>query len=71
MTGDLDTRPLAQTLTAMRARFAAALARADTKALAELYTADATLLPPAASPISGREAIKPASKPASSRSGSK
>lgn len=58
MTGDLDTRPFAQTLADMRARFAAALGRADTEALAALYTADATLLPPAAAPINGREAIR-------------
>ena len=57
MTGDLETRPLAQALAEMRARFVAALSRADTEALAALYTADATLLPPAAAPISGREAI--------------
>lgn len=58
MTGDLDTRPLAQALAETRARFAAALGRADSEALAALYTADATLLPPAAAPINGREAIK-------------
>ena len=40
------------------ARFVAALGRADTATLAELYTADATLLPPAAAPLSGREAIR-------------
>ena len=58
MTGDLDTRPLAQALADMRARFVAALSRADAEALAALYTEDATLLPPAAAPISGREAIR-------------
>jgi uncharacterized protein (TIGR02246 family) len=58
MTGDLDTRPLAQALAETRASFIAALSRADTEALAALYTADATLLPPDAAPISGREAIK-------------
>jgi uncharacterized protein (TIGR02246 family) len=58
MTGDLDTRPLALALAETRARFVAALSRADTEALAALYTADATLLPPAATPISGREAIR-------------
>lgn len=58
MTGDLETRPLAQALAEARATFVAALSRADTEALAALYTADATLLPPAASPISGREAIR-------------
>jgi uncharacterized protein (TIGR02246 family) len=58
MTGDLDTRRLAQALAELRATFAAALGRADTEALAALYTADATLLPPAADPISGREAIR-------------
>ena len=42
----------------MRAEFVAALTRADTDALAALYTADATLLPPSAGPISGREAIR-------------
>ena len=41
-----------------RATFIAALGRADTEALAAHYTADATLLAPAAAPISGREAIK-------------
>jgi len=35
-----------------------ALAQADTEALAALYTEDATLLPPSAAPISGRDAIK-------------
>jgi uncharacterized protein (TIGR02246 family) len=58
MTGDLDTRPLAQELAELRARFVAALSRADTEALAALYTADATLLPPAAAPINGRAAIR-------------
>ena len=58
MTGDLDTRPLAQALAETRATFVAALGRADSEALAALYTADATLLPPAAAPISGREAIR-------------
>ncbi len=58
MSGDLGTRPLAQTLAETRARFVAALGRADAEALAELYTADATLLPPAAAPISGRQAIR-------------
>jgi ketosteroid isomerase-like protein len=58
MTGRLDLRPLAQALAETRATFVAALGRADTQALAALYTADATLLPPAAAPISGREAIR-------------
>jgi len=58
MSGRLDTRPLAQALAETRARFVAALGRADSEALAALYTADATLLPPAAAPIKGREAIK-------------
>lgn len=58
MTGDLDTRRLARALAETRATFVAALGRADTETLAALYTADATLLPPAAAPISGREAIK-------------
>lgn len=48
MTGEPDTS----------ARFVAALGRADTATLATLYTADATLLPPAAAPISGRDAIR-------------
>ena len=48
MTGEPDTS----------ARFVAALGRADTTTLAALYTADAMLLPPAAAPISGREAIR-------------
>ena len=58
MSGGLDTRPLAQALAETRATFVAALGRADSEALAALYTADATLLPPAAAPISGREAIR-------------
>jgi ketosteroid isomerase-like protein len=58
MTRDLDTRPLAQALADTRARFVAALGRADTEALAAHYTSDATLLPPAAAPINGREAIR-------------
>ncbi|HST14382.1 MAG TPA: DUF4440 domain-containing protein [Gaiellaceae bacterium] len=58
MPDDLDTRPLEQGLDAARATFVAALGRADTETLAALYTADATLLPPAAAPINGREAIR-------------
>lgn len=58
MTGDLDTRPLARTLGDLRATFVAALGRADTEALGALYTADATLVPPDAAPIRGREAIR-------------
>jgi ketosteroid isomerase-like protein len=58
MTGDPDTRLLKQILADARATFVAALGRADTDTLAALYTADATLLPPAAAPINGREAIK-------------
>ncbi len=58
MSGGLDTRPLARALADARATFVAALGRADSEALAALYTADATLLPPAAAPISGREAIR-------------
>ena len=58
MTGDLETRPLAEALAEMRASFIAAISRADMEALAALYTADATLLPPAAAPIRGREAIR-------------
>ena len=54
MTADVDARALAET----RASFIAALGRADAETLAALYTADATLLPPAAAPISGREAIR-------------
>src|SRR5690242_4339772 len=53
MVGDL-----AQALAETRSTFVAALGRADTEALAALYTADATLLPPAAGPISGRDAIR-------------
>jgi uncharacterized protein (TIGR02246 family) len=55
---ELDTRPLERALAEARATFVAALARADTEAIAALYTADATLLPPAAEAICGREAIK-------------
>jgi uncharacterized protein (TIGR02246 family) len=51
---NLDTRRVARA----RAQFVAALGRADTEALAALYTEDATLLPPSAEPISGREAIR-------------
>jgi ketosteroid isomerase-like protein len=40
------------------ARFVVALGRAETETIAGLYTADATLLPPATAPISGREAIR-------------
>ena len=58
MSGDLDTGALAQALAEARARFVAALSRGDPGALAALYTVDATLLPPAAAPISGREAIR-------------
>jgi ketosteroid isomerase-like protein len=58
MTGELDSRLLEQILADTRAAFIAALGRADTETLAGLYAADATLLPPAAAPISGREAIK-------------
>jgi ketosteroid isomerase-like protein len=58
MTGELDSRLLEQILADTRASFIAALGRADTETLAGLYAADATLLPPAAAPISGREAIK-------------
>jgi ketosteroid isomerase-like protein len=58
MSRGLDTRPLAQALAETRARFVAALGRADSEALAALYTADATLLPPAAAAINGREAIQ-------------
>ena len=47
-----------QKLSAARATFVAALGRADAETLAMLYTADATLLPPAAEPIGGREAIR-------------
>lgn len=57
MAGDPDTRALARVLADLRATFVAALARADTKTLAAQYTEDATLLPPAAAPISSREAI--------------
>ncbi len=56
MAGHLD--PLAQALAETRATFVSALGRADTEALAGLYTADATLLPPASAPITGREAIR-------------
>jgi ketosteroid isomerase-like protein len=58
MSGGLDTRPLARALADMRATFVTALGQADTETLAALYTADATLLPPAAAPINGREAIR-------------
>jgi ketosteroid isomerase-like protein len=58
MTGGVDTRPLAQALAETRATFVAALSRADSEALAALYTVDATLLPPAAAPINGRGAIR-------------
>jgi ketosteroid isomerase-like protein len=58
VTVDLDTRALAEALADLRATFVAALARADTETLAGQYTQDATLLPPAAAPISGRDAIK-------------
>jgi uncharacterized protein (TIGR02246 family) len=58
MNAEFPLRPLAQALAETRASFVAALGRADTEALAALYTPDATLLPPAATPISGREAIK-------------
>jgi len=54
---DVDTRPLAQALAETREAFVAALAGADADEIASLYTADATLLPPDAAPISGREAI--------------
>ena len=53
-----DLRSLAQVLDELRTTFVAALNRADTEALAALYTADAMLLAPAAAPISGREAIR-------------
>jgi len=53
MTGDID-----QALAEIRATFVAALGRADAETLAALYTADATLLPPAAAPLTGREAIR-------------
>jgi ketosteroid isomerase-like protein len=55
---DYDTRRLEHALGETRAAFVAALARADTDALAAIYAADATLLPPAADPIHGREAIR-------------
>jgi ketosteroid isomerase-like protein len=58
MAGDLDTRPPAQALAETRARFVAAVSRADAEALAALYTADATLLPPGTAPINGSEAIR-------------
>ena len=58
MTGEPDPRRLEQALAETRAMFVDALGRADTEALAALYTADATLLPPAATPISGREGIR-------------
>ena len=58
MTSRLESRPLAQALAETRGTFVAALGRADTEALAALYAADATLLPPDAAPISGREAIR-------------
>ena len=54
---DVDARPLAQALAETREAFVAALAGADADEVAALYTADATLLPPDAAPISGREAI--------------
>ena len=54
MSSSLDNRRVAQA----RAQFVAALGRADTEALAGLYTEDATLLPPSAEPISGRDAIR-------------
>ena len=55
---DLDAGMLALTLAANRATFVSALGRGDADALAALYAADATLLPPGATPISGREAIR-------------
>lgn len=58
MAGNLEFQSPAQELAEMRATFVAALGRADTDALVALYTDDATLLPPAADPISGREAIR-------------
>ena len=50
---DLDAGMLALTLAANRATFVSALGRGDADALAALYAADATLLPPGATPISG------------------
>lgn len=58
MIRDCETRQLEHALGETRAVFVAALARGDTDALAAIYTADATLLPPAADPIRGREAIR-------------
>lgn len=58
MSHGLDTRQVTRALAETRATFVAALERADSEAVAALYTADATLLPPAAAPISGREAIR-------------
>jgi ketosteroid isomerase-like protein len=57
MCGELGHRPPVKTLAEARATFVAALGRAEPEALAALYTADATLLPPAAAPIIGRDAI--------------
>jgi len=57
MTRDIDARSFAHALAETRAMFVAALGRADAQALAALYTPDATLLPPSAAPIGGREAI--------------
>ena len=58
MAGALDSRPLERALADARTAFATALRQGDTHALAAAYAADATLLPPAAEPIRGREAIR-------------
>src|SRR5579885_1932892 len=58
MAGALDNRPLERALAHARTAFATALRQGDTHALAAAYAADATLLPPAAEPIRGREAIR-------------
>jgi uncharacterized protein (TIGR02246 family) len=56
--GRHESRQPNEAIAAARAAFVAALRRGDAKAAATLYTDDATLLPPTAELIQGREAIE-------------
>jgi uncharacterized protein (TIGR02246 family) len=55
---DLDRHALERAVAATRAAFVAALSMGDAKTAAAVYADDARLLPPAAEPMQGRDAIE-------------